>query len=169
MIEAVGWEYFDTFFARCSALLEADGLMFLQAICTDDRAYEVEKSTRSFTNQLIFPGGCLPSVERIGRSLSGATDMRSVWLEDISPSYALTLAEWRRRFLAAESRLGELGYDKRFRRLWEMYLSISEAGFREARIMDVQMLIAKPRWTGRVPSRASAPAGARASSEVRRP
>ena len=45
--------------------------MFLQAICTDDRAYEVEKSTRSFTNQLIFPGGCLPSVERIGRSLSG--------------------------------------------------------------------------------------------------
>ena len=61
-------------------------------------------------------------------------------------------------------RLGELGYDKRFRRLWEMYLSISEAGFREARIMDVQMLIAKPRWTGRVRLHAPAPTGARASS-----
>ena len=61
----------------------------------------------------------------------------------------------------------QLGYDRRFRRLWELYLAISEAGFREARIMDVQMLFAKPRWTGRVPSRASAPAGARAPGEVR--
>ena len=153
MIEAVGWEYFDAFFARCSALLAPDGLMFLQAICTDDRAFEIEKSTRRFSNQLIFPGGCLPSVERIGRSLAAVTDMRSVWLEDISSSYALTIAEWRRRFLAAAPQLGEAGYDRRFRRLWEMYLSISEAGFREARIVDVQMLIAKPRWTRRVPSR----------------
>jgi cyclopropane-fatty-acyl-phospholipid synthase len=153
MIEAVGWEYFDAFFTRCSALLAPDGLMFLQAICTDDRAFEIEKSTRSFSNQLIFPGGCLPSVERIGRSLAAVTDMRSVWLEDISSSYALTIAEWRRRFLAAAPQLSEAGYDRRFRRLWEMYLSISEAGFREARIVDVQMLIAKPRWTGRVPSR----------------
>jgi cyclopropane-fatty-acyl-phospholipid synthase len=154
MIEAVGWEYFDLFFRRCSELLEPHGLMFIQAICTDDRTYEAEKATRSFTNQLIFPGGCLPSLERIARCLASATDMRTVWLEDISPSYALTLRAWRDRFRAAEPRLGELGYDRRFRRLWELYLSISEAGFREARIMDVQMLCAKPGWRGPVSAQA---------------
>jgi cyclopropane-fatty-acyl-phospholipid synthase len=72
--------------------------------------------------------------------------MRTVWLEDISPSYALTLRHWRRRFLEATPELERLGYDERFRRLWEMYFAISEAGFREARIMDLQILFAKPGW-----------------------
>jgi cyclopropane-fatty-acyl-phospholipid synthase len=153
MIEAVGWEYFDRFFRRCSELLKPDGLMFLQAICIDDRAYEAEKSTRSFANQLIFPGGCLPSVERIHRCLASQTDMRDVWLADISPSYALTLRTWRERFTAAAPRLEELGYDRRFRRLWELYFAISEAGFREGRLNDVQMLCAKRGWSGRVPAR----------------
>jgi cyclopropane-fatty-acyl-phospholipid synthase len=153
MIEAVGWEYFDVFFRRCSELLEPDGLMFLQAICIDDRAYEAEKSTRSFANQLIFPGGCLPSVERIHRCLASQTDMRDVWLEDISPSYALTLRAWRERFTAAAPALEELGYDRRFRRLWELYFAISEAGFREGRLNDVQMLCAKRGWSGGVPAR----------------
>jgi cyclopropane-fatty-acyl-phospholipid synthase len=155
MIEAVGWEYFDLFFRRCSELLEPDGLMFLQAICVDDRAYEAEKATRSFANQLIFPGGCLPSVERIHRCLASQTDMRDVWLEDISASYALTLRAWRRRFLAASARLQELGYDRRFRRLWELYFAISEAGFLEGRLSDVQMLCAKRGWVGRVDQRAA--------------
>jgi cyclopropane-fatty-acyl-phospholipid synthase len=152
MIEAVGWEYFDVFFRRCSELLHRDGLMFLQAICIDDRAYEAEKATRSFATELIFPGGCLPSLEVIARCLSSRTDMRTVWLEDISPSYALTLRAWRERFLAAEPQLGELGYDRPFRRLWEMYFAVSEAGFREARILDYQVLCAKPRWAGKVPA-----------------
>jgi cyclopropane-fatty-acyl-phospholipid synthase len=144
MIEAVGWQYLDRFFARCSELLAPDGLMFLQAICTDDRAYEAEKDAPTFSNRLIFPGGCLPSVEAIARALAAGTDMRTVWLADISPSYVLTLRAWRERFGAAEARLVELGYDRRFRRLWDLYFAISEAGFAEARIMDVQMLCAKP-------------------------
>jgi cyclopropane-fatty-acyl-phospholipid synthase len=102
--------------------------------------------------ELIFPGGCLPSRESIARSVAGHTDLRTVWLEDVSPSYALTLAEWRRRFCAAAPRLGELGYDERFRRLWELWLAISEAGFREARISDLQILLAKPGWRGLVPA-----------------
>jgi cyclopropane-fatty-acyl-phospholipid synthase len=69
-----------------------------------------------------------------------------VWLEDISPSYALTLRHWRERFLDAEPDLERRGYDGRFRRLWEMYFALSEAGFREARIMDLQILFAKPGW-----------------------
>jgi cyclopropane-fatty-acyl-phospholipid synthase len=84
-----------------------------------------------------------------------------VWLEDISPSYALTLRAWRERFTASSSRLEELGYDRRFRRLWELYFAISEAGFREARLSDVQMLCAKREWSGRVPGAGSSAAGDR--------
>jgi cyclopropane-fatty-acyl-phospholipid synthase len=69
--------------------------------------------------------------------------MRDIWLEDISASYALTLRAWRERFTEASSRLEELGYDRPFRRLWELYLAISEAGFLESRLSDVQMLCAK--------------------------
>jgi cyclopropane-fatty-acyl-phospholipid synthase len=79
-----------------------------------------------------------------------------VWLEDIAPSYVLTLRAWRERLAAAAPRLAELGYDRRFRRLWEFYFSISEAGFREGRLADVQVLIAKPARAGYVPAAAPA-------------
>jgi cyclopropane-fatty-acyl-phospholipid synthase len=144
MIEAVGWQYFPTFFRRCSELVREDGAMLLQAIVIDDRAYEVEKAGKSFINTYIFPGGCLPSLEIIGRSVARVTDFRQVHLEDITAHYATTLAHWRERFLASGERLGELGYDERFRRLWELYLSYCEGGFRERRIQDVQLLLAKP-------------------------
>ena len=159
MIEAVGWEWFDGYFRRCSELLADDGLFFLQAIVVADSAYEVEKRTRSFANQVIFPGGCLPSVESIQGSIARCTDLRTVRLDDISPSYVLTLQAWRQRFEAAADRLEELGYDERFRRTWSFYLAFSEAGFAEARIRAVQMLFAKPRWTG-TPRVASSPDGA---------
>jgi cyclopropane-fatty-acyl-phospholipid synthase len=146
MIEAVGWQYFPTFFRRCSELVKDDGAMLLQAIVIEDRAYEVEKAGRSFINTHIFPGGCLPSVEVIGRTVARVTDFRQVQLEDITAHYAITLQRWRERFLAATDRLSELGYDERFRRMWELYLSYCEGGFRERRIRDVQLLLAKPRF-----------------------
>ena len=159
MIEAVGWQYFDQFFRSCSELLEPDGMMFLQAIVINDRAYELEKAARSFANTLIFPGGCLPSVEVIQSCVASQTDLSTVWLEDISAHYAETLRHWRRRFLANSDLAGELGYDERFRRLWSLWLALSEGGFRERRIRDVQMLFAKPRRTEQ-------PVGARPLAEA---
>jgi cyclopropane-fatty-acyl-phospholipid synthase len=144
MIEAVGWQHFDEFFRRCDQLLVPGGLMLLQAITIDDRLYEVEKGAQSFANTHVFPGGCLPSREAIARCLARATALRQVWVDDITAHYPPTLAAWRRRFLDAWERLRTRGYDERFRRLWTFYLSSSEAGFRERRIGDVQMLIAKP-------------------------
>jgi cyclopropane-fatty-acyl-phospholipid synthase len=144
MIEAVGWQYFDAFFASCSRLLRADGLMLLQAITIDDRLYESEKAARSFANTHIFPGGCLPSAARMARSVTGATDLRQTWMEEITSHYPPTLAAWRERFLAAWPKLRRLGYDEGFRRLWLFYLSSSEAGFAEGRLGDVQILYAKP-------------------------
>ncbi|MGE5335796.1 MAG: class I SAM-dependent methyltransferase [Nitrososphaerota archaeon] len=145
MIEAVGWQYFDDYFRRCDQLLSDDGLMLLQAITIDDGIYEIEKGAKSFANTHVFPGGCLPSQGLIADCLARVTSMRQVWVDDITAHYPPTLAEWRRRFFAAWERLRARGYDERFRRLWDFYLSSSEAGFRERRIGDVQALFAKPR------------------------
>jgi cyclopropane-fatty-acyl-phospholipid synthase len=149
MIEAVGWQHFDEFFARCSRLLEPNGLMLLQAITIDDRAYEIEKSARSFANEVIFPGGCLPSVPEIRRATAAATDMRILDIEDISAGYPPTLRHWRQNWLAAGAEAARLGADRRFRRLFEFYFAWCEGGFVERRIGNVQALFAKPRASGR--------------------
>jgi cyclopropane-fatty-acyl-phospholipid synthase len=146
MIEAVGWRDFDTFFARCSNLLADDGSMLLQGIVIDDRAYAVEKASRSFIRTHIFPNGCLPSLEVIARCVARHTDLRTVGLRDLTPHYAETLRRWRANFEAAGTQLGDLGYDERFQRLWRMYLAYCEAGFTERRIGVVQMHLAKPQW-----------------------
>jgi|tagenome__1003787_1003787.scaffolds.fasta_scaffold20959088_3 cyclopropane-fatty-acyl-phospholipid synthase len=150
MIEAVGWRDFGTFFARCSEMLEPDGAMALQAITVDDRLYDVEKASRTFIRTHVFPNGCLPSVEVLSREVARRTDMRMVDLEDITPHYAETLRRWRANVEAAADRLGSLGYDERFRRLWRLYLCWCEAGFAERRIGNVQVVLAKPRWRGSV-------------------
>jgi cyclopropane-fatty-acyl-phospholipid synthase len=147
MIEAVGWQYFDDYFRRCDELLTDDGLMLLQAITIDDRIYGIEKAAKSFANTHVFPGGCLPSQGLITDCLARVTSMKQVWVDDITAHYPPTLAEWRTRFFAAWERLRARGYDERFRRLWDFYLSSSEAGFRERRIGDIQAVFAKPRAT----------------------
>jgi cyclopropane-fatty-acyl-phospholipid synthase len=144
MIEAVGWRNFGVFFRKCSELLAHDGVMLLQAITIDDRAYEVEKTAKTFIRTYIFPNGCLPSLEVIGRCVARETDMRAIQLDDLTPHYVRTLREWRRNFDARTAELQELGYDERFRRLWRLYLAYCEAGFAERRIGDVQLLLAKP-------------------------
>ena len=145
MIEAVGWRHFGTFLAKCSELLAPDGAMLLQAITIDDRAYEVEKASKSFINTHIFPGGCLPSLEAIVRNLVRRTDLQALGLEDLTPHYVETLRRWRENFTAHGGELSERGYDERFRRLWTLYLAYCQAGFAERRICDVQLLLAKPR------------------------
>ena len=152
MIEAVGWRDFDTFFARCSHLLADDGAMLLQAITMDDRAYEVEKASRSFIRSYVFPGGCLPSQEVIAKCLRRETDFRMVHHQDLSADYVLTLRHWRENCEANAGRLAELGYDARFRRLWRMYLAYCEGGFAERRIGVGQTMLAKPGWRGAVPA-----------------
>ena len=103
MIEAVGWQHIGTFFERCSELLHPHGAMLLQAITIDDRAYEVEKASKSFIKEYIFPGGCLPSMEVISRNVARRTDLQAVGLEDITASYVETLRRWRQNFAATRS------------------------------------------------------------------
>jgi cyclopropane-fatty-acyl-phospholipid synthase len=146
MIEAVGWQHIGRFFEKCSELLTPHGAMLLQAITIDDRAYEVEKASKSFIKEYIFPGGALPSMEVITRNVARRTDLQTVGLEDITDSYVETLRRWRQNFLDHADELAALGYDEVFRRMWTLYLAYCEGGFAERRICDVQLLLAKPRW-----------------------
>ena len=131
--------------------------MLLQAITIDDRAYEVEKASRSFMRTHIFPNGCLPSLEVIARCVARNSDLRTVDLEDLTPHYAETLRRWRANVEREADALEALGYDERFRRMWRMYLAYCEAGFAERRIGVVQAVLAKPDWRGSVRAGVTAP------------
>jgi cyclopropane-fatty-acyl-phospholipid synthase len=155
MIEAVGEDYLDLFFRQCDRLLDDDGVMLLQAITIDDREYERASRSVDFIQHFIFPGGCLPSVHRMSRAVARETSMRLLDLEDLTGHYATTLRQWRERFQTQTRELLRLGFDERFQRMWEFYLSYCEAGFRERRIGDVHMLLAKPGYrssSGLVPA-----------------
>jgi cyclopropane-fatty-acyl-phospholipid synthase len=152
MIEAVGWKHFGTFFAKCSDLLAPEGRMLLQAITIDDRAYTVEKASKSFIRTAIFPNGCLPSQHVIADRLARHTDLRMLQHEDLTDHYMTTLQRWRKNIETHADRLTDLGYDERFQRLWRLYLSYAEAGFAERRIAAGQTLLGKPHWTGRMPA-----------------
>ncbi len=146
MIEAVGYQYFDTYFAKCSRLLKPDGKMLLQAIVFPDQQYERYRRSVDFIQKYIFPGGCLPSVGEICRSIGRASDFRFSHLEDITPHYADTLAHWRQRFRTESDRIRNLGFNDEFIRTWEFYFCYCEGGFRERAIGDVQILLTKPAY-----------------------
>jgi cyclopropane-fatty-acyl-phospholipid synthase len=146
MIEAVGHHYYETFFGKCSQLLKNEGLMALQAITIGDQIFDRHKRSVDFIKRYIFPGSCIPSITAIINAIAAATDLRLVHLEDITPHYARTLAEWRRRFFARIDTVKQQGYSETFIRMWEYYLCYCEGGFAERYIGDVQVVFAKPMW-----------------------
>jgi cyclopropane-fatty-acyl-phospholipid synthase len=146
MIEAVGYEYFDTFFRVCSDRLKDGGLMCLQAITIADRVFDRYRRSHDFIRSHVFPGSCLTSMAAMTASLARSTDLRLVHLEDLTPHYARTLRFWRERFFANLDQVQALGYPESFIRLWEFYLCYCEAGFAERYTGDVQMLLAKPQY-----------------------
>ena len=144
MIEAVGVDNLDTYFHKCSDLLKPNGMMCLQSITIADQRYDQARREVDFIQKYIFPGGSLPSITAMARSIMQATDMRVFNLEDIGPHYARTLRDWRERFFKHESKIRDLGYNDKFIRLWEYYLCYCEGGFRERAISTVQLLLTKP-------------------------
>jgi cyclopropane-fatty-acyl-phospholipid synthase len=160
MIEAVGWRNLPVYLRKCGELLADDGLFCLQAITIDDRAYDVEKGGRSFANTRIFPGGFVPAQTPLLRLTARHTPMRAVHAEEIGPHYATTIARWTENFRAIGlPRLREMGFDEAFERMWRFYLAYTEAGFRERRIGNVQLMLAGPAFRGEnaLLRRASAP------------
>ena len=129
MLEAVGERYWPLFFRRLHDLLSPGGKAALQVITIAEQYFEVYRNGTDFIQRYIFPGGMLPTDTALRRE-AGRAGLR--WLRDdgFAGDYARTLAHWRARFLAAWPDLAPLGYDERFRRLWQYYLCYCEAGFR---------------------------------------
>ena len=144
MIEAVGHHFLPSYFKQCSHLLKSNGLMLLQAITIREQRYEQAKNNVDFIQRYIFPGGALPSVQRMLEIVGRDTDMNLMHMEDFGLHYAKTLRMWHENFRRAHSRLTELGYDEYFLRLWEFYLCYCEGGFLERSIGTAQLLLAKP-------------------------
>lgn len=144
MIEAVGYQYHDTFFRKCADLLKPRGEMLLQSITIADQYYEQAIKGVDFIKRYIFPGGCLTSVTAMAASLTRVTDMRVTHLEDIGPHYATTLKRWHDRFFASIDKVAKLGFSDEFVRMWQYYLCYCEGGFIERTIGNVQMHVIKP-------------------------
>ncbi len=147
MVEAVGHQFLDTYFAQCGKLLKPHGMMLIQAITIEDQRYQRALKTTDFIKRYIFPGSFIPSVSRLIASVSDATNMKLYQMEDIGQSYALTLRAWRQRFLANLSSIKALGYSDEFVRMWEYYFCYCEGGFTERQISNVQLLLTKPEAT----------------------
>lgn len=129
MFEAVGEERWPIFFDTVRERLKWGGVAALQVITIEDSRFAQYRRSADFIQRYIFPGGMLPSPS----ALAGAIDRAGLTLSDVfafGPSYAETLAAWQRRFQRAWPQIRQLGFDGRFKRLWEFYLAYCEAGFR---------------------------------------
>ncbi|MET0288198.1 MAG: cyclopropane-fatty-acyl-phospholipid synthase family protein, partial [Pseudoxanthomonas sp.] len=144
MIEAIGHQYLDTYFTKIASLLTPHGEALVQAITIEDHRYLQARDSVDFIKRHIFPGSFIPSVSAMTAAIGRASDLRLFNLEDIGPSYALTLRDWRLRFMARLDEVRALGYDTRFIRMWEFYLAYCEAGFRERSIGDVHLWLTRP-------------------------
>ena len=143
MIEAVGQEYWPTYFQTVSKMLKPGGKACIQSIVIDDALFDRYVKSTDFIQQYIFPGGCLPSPSEFRRQarLAGLEVVDEL---KFGPDYAETLRRWRHDFLAHEAQVLTLGFDTAFIRTWEFYLAYCEAAFDEANTDVIQFTLKKP-------------------------
>ncbi len=146
MIEAVDWRDHEDYFATCARLLTTEGRMALQAITIDEARYERARTSQDFIKAHVFPGGCLPSLERIVSTATSVSDLRVRDVEDLTEHYVRTLGCWRERLDAAGDELDRAEVPEWRRRLWRFYLAYCAAGFAERDIGVVQMVLVKAGW-----------------------
>ncbi|MFN4360174.1 MAG: class I SAM-dependent methyltransferase [Hylemonella sp.] len=142
MVEAVGREYWPTYFQSVARLLKSGGRACIQSIVIDDRLFQRYLQSTDFIQQYIFPGGCLPCPAEFRRQAEAA-GLQVVDAYAFGRDYAETLRRWRQQFLAARERVLQLGFDERFIRLWEFYLAYCEAAFDEGNTDVVQFTLQK--------------------------
>ena len=148
MLEAVGYQYYDTYFKVCSHLLKPDGIAFIQTITIADQRYEKAKHSVDFIQRYIFPGSCIPSITALQNSITQSSDLKIYQIQDIGDHYARTLALWREAFFKRLPEVKALGFDDVFIRMWHFYLAYCEGGFKEKAISDIHLKLVKPGYRG---------------------
>ena len=141
MLEAVGEEYWPAYFETLRACLKPGGTIVLQVITIREDRFASYSRGSDFIQRYIFPGGMLPSPQ-IMADQAARVGLEIASVETFRHGYVATLAEWRRRFAAAWPQIEKLGFDTRFRRLWDYYLRYCEAGFQTGTI-DVALYVLK--------------------------
>jgi len=142
MLEAVGQEYWATYFETVSRLLKPGGRACIQTIVIADQLFERYISSTDFIQQYIFPGGCLPCPRALRQHASQA-GLKVVDEFAFGPDYAETLRRWRQQFFASREQVLQLGFDEPFIRLWEFYLAYCEAAFDEGSTNVMQFTLQK--------------------------
>jgi cyclopropane-fatty-acyl-phospholipid synthase len=129
MIEAVGDEYWGTYFATIDRLLAPGGTAVVQAILMSHDRYLATRRSFSWIQKYIFPGGIIPSLHAIETTTTTQTSLRITGTRHFGAHYAETLGRWRTTFIERWAQINELGFDTTFRRMWEFYLAYSQSGF----------------------------------------
>ena len=143
MFEAVGEPHWPQYFQTVRDRLKQGGAAALQIITIAEERFEQYRKSADFIQRYIFPGGMLPSVERLKAQIEQAK-LSFVDATMFGDSYADTLRIWRDRFLAAWANIEPMGFDDRFKRMWEMYLAYCEGGFRGRAINVGQFKLMRP-------------------------
>jgi cyclopropane-fatty-acyl-phospholipid synthase len=143
MFEAVGEDYWPGYFAKIAEVLKPGGRAALQIITIDDKYFEEYRRRADFIQMYIFPGGMLPSIQRLREETEGA-GMAFAIDQMFGKSYARTVDEWAKRFDLAWDRIKGGKFDEQFRKLWLYYLAYCSAGFRTGRIDVGQFVLTKP-------------------------
>ncbi len=143
MLEAVGQEYWPTYFESVARLLKAGGKACIQTIVIDDALFERYVKSTDFIQQYIFPGGCLPCPREF-RAHAERAGLNVVDELTFGLDYAETLRRWRQQFMADKAQVLQLGFDERFIRIWEFYLAYCEAAFAQRSTDVVQYTLQKP-------------------------
>jgi cyclopropane-fatty-acyl-phospholipid synthase len=128
MIEAVGDEYWGTYFETIDRLLAPGGTAVVQAILMSHDRYLATRRSFSWIQKYIFPGGIIPSLRAI-ETTTGQTSLRVTGTRHFGAHYAETLGRWRATFIERWPQIATLGFDTTFRRMWEFYLAYSQSGF----------------------------------------
>ncbi|PKH72044.1 SAM-dependent methyltransferase [Stenotrophomonas sp. Betaine-02u-21] len=144
MIEAIGAQYLQTYFATLTRMLKPEGLALLQAITIEDERYQQARRSVDYIKRFVFPGSFIPSLNAMLAAKTRSSDLQLIGQMDFGHSYALTLRAWRERFLAQLPAMRAQGFDEDFIRLWEFYLAYCEGGFLERSIGVSQLLLARP-------------------------
>ena len=140
MIEAIGFDLFNPYFAKIESLMKPGGKAAIQAITYPDENYDIYRKGCDFIQKFIFPGSLLPSVAAMKNSVR-LTEMEVEDLERIGPHYATTLNLWNKNFNGNIEDIKKLGFDQYFINLWNYYFSYCEAGFANGTIDDVQLVL----------------------------
>ncbi len=146
MIEAVGMDFWPTYFQSLDRLLAPEGRVGLQSITMPHDRMLATRKSYTWIHKYIFPGGFIPSIPAIEQNLDAHTSLEIVERRDLGPHYAETLRQWRGRFVANWPEVAALGFDETFRRMWEFYLGYCEAGFRVRYLGVSQLSLARSRF-----------------------